>query len=212
MGSVRSKGAQLANLLRTCRVLLGSLATLACVVVACESDEGGNGQAGGAGGTASGSSGKAAGGSASPGGEGNTTNGGTPSAGAPSGGTPSGGGGEAGSTVAGGTSGSAGAGAGGGGASGSDAGGAPGVGDCPAQAPADGEPCPSEGERSSCSYGEGALCYCAGRFGSEWDCEGCPFGGPSEGADCAGFEGMTCVSCDCPDEANPNWNCGGPPI
>jgi hypothetical protein len=177
---------------------------------------GGAGATGGKNGGVGGSSGTGAGGKAGAasgnGGAAGTAGGG---AGTSSGGKAqagSGGAGDAGADNAGapGTGGNAGGPTGGaGGGSGGDAvGGSAGQDACPAAEPDDGEPCPDDGDRLSCSYGE-TLCYCRGLFGSDWDCEGCPPGGATEGEDCSGFEGMTCVSCDCPNEPNPEWFCGG---
>jgi hypothetical protein len=115
--------------------------------------------------------------------------------------------GEASAGTAGSSAGSSAGGTGSGGAGGG-AGASAGQSGCPDLEPDDGEACPGDGTEVSCTYGA-TVCYCLGLFGSEWDCDGCPVGGATEGTSCAGFEGEVCVSCDCPIESDPEWSCGG---
>jgi hypothetical protein len=78
---------------------------------------------------------------------------------------------------------------------------------CPATIPTEGHKCPpTTTERLSCSYGD-TNCFCL----AVWDCTGCPPGGPKPGADCTGYEGMSCGSCDCAAGSPPAWYCGPVP-
>jgi hypothetical protein len=189
----------------------------------CDSDDdttgtgGTSGRGGASGGTAGSSKGGSSGTTSGAAGVGATGAGTAGVAGSPGqGGSASGGGAQAGRAGAAGSSGRAEAGrAGGGGVSGSGggaqagdtgAGGEPSVDPrCPMDMPTEGDDCPP-GPRVSCTYDE-TSCFCT----TFWDCTGCPPGGPAPQADCTGYEGMSCGSCDCPGESYPTWYCGPQP-
>jgi hypothetical protein len=184
----------------SCVFKLGFALAVGAIAAGCGDDDDSRDPRPGATGGSSGAAGTDGGSS----GQGGSSSGATGGTIAGQGGSSSGGrAGEAGTGTAGSSAGGTGSGGVGGGA-----GASAGQSGCPDLEPDDGEACPSDGTEVSCSY-DATVCYCLGLFGSEWDCDGCPVGGATEGTSCAGFEGEVCVSCDCPNESDPEWSCGG---